>query len=238
MRQAGCCASQLLASDCQHGHGSSQPFSRNSELEPLAAGPAPRRRVFGSDIRGLLRVESLWKTRKAPMPLDLDAILAEEGAAAANSGSSSSGGAVGQQANGGAAGARGSSWPAAERALQGLLENALVTARGSNNEPSNCTMHTHRSAALCAGSGGGSAAAALGLGDAHAVWSLGQNARVFLEAVRHFHEERAGEIGSVQVGGRPCGGQPRALLCSWAALLREGLQFIAVAAALAGPLEE
>ena len=99
-------------------------------------------------------------------------------------------------------------------------------------------MHTHRCAALRAGSGGGSAAGALGFGDAHAVWSLGQNAQVFLEAVRRFHEERAGEIGSVQVGGRPRGGQLRALLCSWAALLREGLRFIAVAAAPAWHVEE
>lgn len=52
-----------------------------------------------------------------------------------------------------------------------------------------------------AGGGGGevSACRALGLTDPHAVWDLAANARVFVEAVASFLEERGEEVGSAQV---------------------------------------
>lgn len=66
------------------------------------------RRVFGADIEALLRVESLWKARRPPTPLDLDAILGGGPTAAAATvanGSSAAGGAGGaRQENGSAAG--------------------------------------------------------------------------------------------------------------------------------------
>lgn len=46
----------------------------------------------------------------------------------------------------------------------------------------------------------GSACKALGLTDAHAVWDVQQNARVFLSAVQAFLDERADELGAAQVG--------------------------------------
>lgn len=45
----------------------------------------------------------------------------------------------------------------------------------------------------------GSACKALGLTDAHEVWDVGQNARVFLAAVQAFLDERADELGAAQV---------------------------------------
>lgn len=96
----------------------------------------------------------LWHTRRPPTPLDLDALLAEAGAAGA-----------------------------AEGAAEGAAANGC-------------------------GAGGGSAARALGLGDAHAVWPLAQQARLFLAAVQAYHDERPGELGAAQVGrlAEGCGG--------------------------------
>lgn len=50
---------------------------------------------------------------------------------------------------------------------------------------------------------GGSACKALGLADAHAVWTVPQNAALFLRAVQLFLDERGEEVGTAQVGGQP-----------------------------------
>lgn len=67
-----------------------------------------RRRVFGTDIERLLAVENLWRTRRPPTPLDLDAILGEAAAANGHDGTNghvAAGAAAGQQQqNGGSAG--------------------------------------------------------------------------------------------------------------------------------------
>ncbi|KAL4446285.1 hypothetical protein ABPG77_003092 [Micractinium sp. CCAP 211/92] len=50
-----------------------------------------------------------------------------------------------------------------------------------------------------AGAGaGGSACKALGLADAHAVWTVAQNAALFLQAVQQFLDDRPEEIGAAQ----------------------------------------
>ena len=50
----------------------------------------------------------------------------------------------------------------------------------------------------------GSACKALGLSDAHIVWDVRQNARVFLAAVQAFLDERADELGTAQVKPACC----------------------------------
>lgn len=55
-----------------------------------------------------------------------------------------------------------------------------------------------------AGAGaGGSTCKALGLADAHAVWTVAQNAALFLQAVQQFLDDRPEEIGAAQVGAGP-----------------------------------
>lgn len=86
-------------------------------------------------------MSDLWRSRRPPEPLDLDALLGASPAAASNG-----------------------------------------TAAASS----------------------GSACKALGLADAHAVWSAQQNAALFVRAVQAFVDERPDELGSAQVRHAPC----------------------------------
>lgn len=128
--------------------------------------------VFGTQIEAVRCVEDLWRSRPPPQPLDLKQILpaGADGSSAAGSDAAVPSGAEAAAADGAVAAAGGE----AAQAANG------VGASGSRD-------------------GGGSACTPLGLRDTHAVWDLEQSARVFLEAVRQYHELRGEELGTAQV---------------------------------------
>lgn len=118
-------------------------------------------RLFGENVAETLKMDDMWRHRARPTPHFLDDVLRDApGAPAADS-------SPGTPAQGEAA--------ASAAAASGAEDPDGVPAAA---------------AAEAADGPAGSAVHRLGLTDEHAVWSLQENARLFLECIRAFFETR------------------------------------------------
>lgn len=158
------------------------------------------RRVYCTDVEKLVAVESMWRGRRPPTPLHLEDIVHP----GANGSCAEEGGKAGEGDAGtrgsGTAGVNGGTSGSGKPSLQSTLPK---TESGEKNGdlrfiPLSSTLSPlpsprppHAAPSACR---------SLGLLSAHSVWDLRQNARVFLEAVRLFLDERGEEVGALQVG--------------------------------------